>query len=411
MCLQGGYKTHTVTQIGNLIWCFNTKKISLRALRIYFACLVIVAAREAAKRSRRRDKTGARELPPRYLVQELARLTGCRSLYVRRELRLLERAGLLLFSETEIVFTKSQLPGSQDVTAMLAGRRSIMRPIPLPRPLLRYLAQCSKIAVIKTILAYCTRGLSLSRTGEVAGKGTAKASWIAKVTGLSLRAVRTARAGLIAIAFIADDEGSKQWKLNRDGAYFSINLAWSNPAAQENVLDEGADATIAVDNSPSLNTHFAPPIPQKRPEFAPPYKDLKTPKGLKNQKTQQADHSGFYRKETKNPNLNDIQLDDLRRLSRLKELYRQAVLAKWLSDSEANLRNFVAAAVRATRVHGDAVKIFVSIVRQGLWHQINHEQEDRAREVLRRERERARVTQLSLVHTLDLLNCLRSVPT
>jgi len=91
------------------------------------------------------------------------------------------------------------------------------------------------------------------------------------------------------------------------------------------------------------------------------------------------------------PTLKNITSDDLHRLSHLEELYKQATAAAWLPDCEANLRNFVAAAVRATRAgtacsestacsgSGDAVRIFVGIVRRGLWPNITQEQEDRRR--------------------------------
>ena len=70
------------------------------------------------------------------------------------------------------------------------------------------------------MLAYCVRGLSISRDGEVSGKGTAKASWIADTLG-HLAAGRSPRkSGVDRLGFISRDEGSKQWKLNRDGAYF-----------------------------------------------------------------------------------------------------------------------------------------------------------------------------------------------
>ena len=109
-------------------------------------------------------------------------------------------------------------------------------------------------------------------------------------------------------------------------------------------------------------------------EFAPPYKRSSSTKStvLTNQKDYPAESgkTGFLSKKPEKPTIKDIQLDDLKRVSSVEELYRQAVAAKWLPDCEANLRNFVGAAVRATRVSGDAVRIFVGIVRRGLWHHI-----------------------------------------
>lgn len=388
MCLQGGYKTQTVLQLGNLISAFRLEKISLRALRLYLAALVIVAAREAAKRSRTNERQ-KRLVMPRYLMKELSRLTACPLPRVRGELRSLERAGLLLFSETEISFTEAPLPGSDDVTELLAAQRSTARPVPLPRPLLRLLARSRRPGTVLTMLAYCVRGLSLSRDGEVRGRGTAKASWLSEVTGQTVRSVRNARAELIARGLITDDEGSKQWKLNRDGAYFTVNLAWSEPPAVDNLAPEC--------------TTFSPPMAENCPNFSSPYEDMKTLNRSKNQETrtcggQQAEPTGVCRAngigegkarnedvplKVKNPSLRNIQFEDLRRVSTLKMLFRQAVSAKWLEDSEANFRNFVAAAVRATRIKcSDPVRVFVAIVRRQLWHHITQEQEDRAAEVI-----------------------------
>jgi hypothetical protein len=88
------------------------------------------------------------------------------------------------------------------------------------------------------------------------------------------------------------------------------------------------------------------------------------------------------------PSLRNIKPDDLRKLSRLRVLFIQATAAKWITHSEANLRNFVAAAARASRVDGDAVRIFVGIVRRGLWHHLAIEDEKRAIAAIRREQER-----------------------
>jgi hypothetical protein len=84
--------------------------------------------------------------------------------------------------------------------------------------------------------------------------------------------------------------------------------------------------------------------------------------------------------------LRDIKPEDLKRLSRLRVLYAEATAAKWLTPSEASFRNFVAAAAKATRVHGDAVRVFVGIVRRGRWHHLTNEDDERARSAINRER-------------------------
>jgi len=141
----------------------------------------------------------------------------------------------------------------------------------------------------------------------------------------------------------------------------------------------------------------APPTPEKCTESAPPIEIPGTPYGSKNQKAAQPQRAASRpvtgvceaneRKIPERPSLRDIKPEDLKRLPRLKVLYAEATAANWLNRSEANLRNFVAAAARATRVEGDPVRIFVGIVRKALWHHLTSADEERATSALRRERE------------------------
>jgi cytosine/adenosine deaminase-related metal-dependent hydrolase len=77
------------------------------------------------------------------------------------------------------------------------------------------------------------------------------------------------------------------------------------------------------------------------------------------------------------------------------ELYRQAVAVGWLTASQANEQNFLAAGVRAKRQAGNPVRIFVGIVRRGLWDYITQEQETQAVQALKRWREKRTVTESS----------------
>ena len=74
--------------------------------------------------------------------------------------------------------------------------------------------------------------------------------------------------------------------------------------------------------------------------------------------------------------MTDIKPEDLREMPRLEALYRQAVARKWLPDCENSIRNFVGAATRSRQVEGNPVKIFVGIVKKGLWHHVTQAQED-----------------------------------
>ena len=409
MCIHGGYKTQTVTQVANLISSYDAGEITLRALRIYLAALVSVASREAAKRSRARVKR-RREVTPRFLISELSRLTGLPECVVKNGFRLLKKQELLTFGETEISFSENSRVGSHELLSDLAGNRSPLRPVPVPRTLLRFLARCTKASTIKTALAYAVRGLTLSRRGEITGKGSIKATSIANTMAMSERSARSARAELLSIGFITDDEGSIQRKLNRTGAYFTVNLLWKEPKpSYERVINRGgsegtikspaAEGVSPVDNSGSAKSKFAPPGAKNRTLFAPPYKDKKTLFRSKNQEThpERLNPSGLCTAKNENqrprvqaalppPNIRDVRPEDLKSFGRVEELYRQAVKVRLIEPTEANAINFIGAAARATRVEGDAPRIFMGIIRGKLWKNISDADEDRALAALRRYR-------------------------
>ena len=170
--------------------------------------------------------------------------------------------------------------------------------------------------------------------------------------------------------------GSRQLKLNRDGAYFVLNLDWS-PAAKS---QEPPSQNVAV---------FAPPPPKNRAVFAPPIKDKKTSYESKNQETRAAEPAGVCKEgKEKPPTLRQVVPADLWSFGRLEALYGQAVAAGWIQPSDAQALDFIAAAVRARQVtNGDPVRIFVATVRQRLWHHITLDQEDHARRALNRFRD------------------------
>ncbi len=178
VCIQGGYKTVTPVQIANCFGALNQDAISYRAVRVYFACLSLVATREAAKRDavKKRTKPCAEV---RYRVSELCAVTGLKSGAVKRDLRSLKKAALLLWSEKALSVRSDSVPGTEGLLQSLSGRRSALRPIPVPRSVLRLVARSTKGALGKTAMAYVIRGLSIDRKdASIRAAGTVKASWI-----------------------------------------------------------------------------------------------------------------------------------------------------------------------------------------------------------------------------------------
>lgn len=378
MCVKSGYKTLTPIVLANCLGALQRKEISQRTVRVFFACVSTLAVREAAGRTAR--KKGRQECKsPRYSRAELKTLTGLSECAIKRELRVLRRQALLLYEPSRITVNQGLLPGNESLCSWLSGKRTPKRPIPVPRAVLRFLARSKRRALSQTMVAYVARGAVLDmRTREVRGAGTVKSSAIAKAFKLSLRSVKASRKELINEGFITKDTASFQRKLNRDGAYFRLNLDWSD------------------------RRQFAPHAHRNRVVFAPPYKYNKTSYEFKNQKAQggvpkmpgvcKANKSG----EETEPNLKNVRREDLKSYPRLRILFEQAVRAAWIRNSEADFLNWVAAAVRANTVPArDPVRVFVAIVRRHRWELITQAQEDRARAAIRHYRERENVPRVS----------------
>ena len=423
---KSGYLCLTVAQLSNLVVLLKSGRISLLDARVYLGGIELLERREIAKRVRALSGDRA-EKPSRYSLDELAAVTReTRPARVRQALKRLESAGVLSFASHRVETTRAGLFPEESLSVELKRRGALSRLVPVPRRLLAELCLEPRKSVLLTKLAYIIRGLSLDReSGELRSRGCIKASWIAEFFGLSIRSVRLARSSLIRSGFIGKDRSSFQRKLNRDGSYFEIAVCRyaGTLAAENSSQSDSLDSVPAHSERDSAGTlarprvepaqvvevgqvgqlcvptRIAPPQPQNRTRIAPPRERQETPYGLKNQKPERGwseprpSTPGVRGTEVRKPSLKNIQLEDLRRLSSLRILYAQAVAAKWLSGTEAEFQNFVAAAVRATRLTQDAVRtepvrVFVGIVRRKLWNHITSEQEDRAREVITKFRER-----------------------
>lgn len=366
--MRGGYQPITPIQLGNIIHAFLVREISWPAVRLAFASIEMQAIREAAKRSR--PKWKKRPVTSRFTKAEFAKLTHLNPRAISRGLGELARAGLLDCSASALSIKSQCAAGAESVIEDLSNGRGSRRLIPVPRPLLRFLAKESSAPLAQVMVGYLARGLSLQRSSkEIRNRGTVKARWIADVFGVSLRAVRYAQAKLRASGWIGKDTGSKQWKLNRDGAYFDINLDWEPPLASEKA------SKVCVD--------CARPQSEIGTCGAPPIEDKFSPSESKNQFA--LSKPGFCLKESKRrsiPNLSEVRAEDLCSVERLRALFGQAVRRGWLRPCAADELNFFGAAVRARHVSGEGPRIFAGIVRNRLWQHITGAQEDEARRML-----------------------------
>ncbi len=381
MIIPGGFHTLTPTQLCNVLWTFQERRISNQAFRVAFALEAQQAIGCALRRLRPQRRSPLSNAP-----ELLSRLSGIPRDRVATALRQLDRAGVLAGPGLR----KTPIPGSEALLEVLRCRRSARRPIPVPRRILMFLAQLSALALSQVMIGYLLRGLSRHpRTGEMGHRGTVKASWLARHLGLSLRSVRLARASLINQGWISADTQSIQRKLNRDGAYFTIRLDW-----KPNPVRTSQESRPMSPPAPTQNRHLdresAPLQPNRPPDFAPPKEDLRTSiEKDQNQRTHPTaplpePSPGVFKSK---PNLNAVQLEDLRNFGRMEILFRQAVQRYGLAPVEAEVLNFIAAAVRAREIGRDPARVFVWMVRHRKWDHITQAQEDYARRALARYRQ------------------------
>lgn len=377
----------------NAVGAYHAGLISVSSLRAYLACLEAKAANETETRCIKREtgKVKPEAAPSKNQLEKL--LSG----RCARELRQLERAGLVSVRGGDVTITDIILS-----TASSCSHRSAARLIPVPREMLRTLLQEPRPAVILAALVYFLYGLSFERgTGNVKRVGAIKATTIADLTGLSLRAVRSARAELIARGWITKDEASTQWKLNRTGAYFEINTSWTRKGAancSRPELPTEPRSAPPVDNSRPAPAESAPPEAQKSTEFALP---IKRPERFFQNHKDQKERTGVFEngrggERAPNsmlsmPNIRNVRLIDLKKPDRLEALYREFVRTGKLDCSEASAINFAAAAIRAGTIpelsDQRRVRVFLGIVQRRLWANITQAEEDKALSVLRRVRQ------------------------
>lgn len=368
--ITGGYYSLTTIQICNVLGAVEAHVISYGALRTFFGAVAQSAARKAAQ------STSEKAIPVRFRREELVALTGSSDRSIRSQLTELSKAELLNFSASDITVSTTPLECASTRLERIAGEgRQGNRLIPVPRRVLRYLARCRVPSIAKAVVAYLIRGLTRQKNGAIKHCGSVKASWVAKIAGISLRAAKAARKVLIQMGWLSEDTGSTQRKLNRTGAYFSINTDWQ-PEGEKSSTKKVPDYT-----------ELAPPPPEKCIELAPPYKDKKTLSDIKTKNLT----SGASKKQMEEPDLNCIKPYDLKSLSRLFKLYDQAVLRGWILPSEANLLFFLSSALRVQQTPcREPIRAFVAIVRRNLRSHVTQAQEDEVRRKLQAYREQHR---------------------
>ncbi len=378
----GGYSTFTTGELWLLCNSVAKKELAFSSLKIYLACKEMVERRCKTKKS------------AQYGAGEIEKLTGLSSRSIKIGLKQLANRKLLLFSEDVIAFYPIEL------SEKCPFDTNPNRLVPIPRRLLRVLSRHHSKGQIIVTLVHCARGLFLLQ-GQLVMKGAVKSSWIQKALNIGRTTINSTRAWLRKIGFLKAQQGIAQWRLNRFGYYFEI-LCGQFPKRKKRETSKNTEIDtpykITPFNKLKLNTSNR--------------RLTSNSKGYK---------SGFFkRKFNSEPDIRDIQREDLKQISSLLTLFKQATLRGWLVDSEHSFQNFVGAAVRATNLGTNPPALFVGLVKnKSFWKYITHAEEERAVSAIKRYREkylekdscRSKNTQAEKGKVLDLVkNLIPEVP-
>lgn len=368
--IDGGYVLINQKALLRLKAQISTRELTANEARGIIGFLEMRSIRNAAEALRSKNKKCS-ALIPNYSAKELSKLTNLPQKVASRVFKIAISSDLFSPEKGKIV--------------------------PVPRRLIRFLAKCEKRSTILVLLAYLERGMSFDK-GEIKNAGTIKASLIAEQTGLTLRSVRAARAELLELGILTPDTTIYQRKLNRDGAYFTINLSWRDEKVAEVINLKGSERAPkspivgekVVDNLQAPKRQISSPPTKNSTKISPPYRNKISSYEYRNQKTQGTEPAGVckqtFRKE-KSPTIKDIQPEDLREFSRNEALYWQARNRGLISGSEADILNWISASIRARETQNPA-KIFMGIIKKKLFHHITQAQEEQARMALNRRREK-----------------------
>lgn len=311
-------------------------RIGLRDFRVWLACHELRARRCVVGDSR----------VPNYTLEELGTLVGgVGGEHLRRSLRALERENIVTFDGRSIDLT----PGLD------RGQRG--RLIPVPRPVLRHLCRATGRAYLATALGHLLRCL-FYRTGECRSGGWCKSSWVADTFGVALRAVKDARQKLVRLGILLLAHAD-QLRLNRFGKPVLVSLEWGSRSAPRK-----AEST----------TESAPPREHKK---------LSSRRSEHQKPARAADPAGA-RTRVKEPDLNNITVEDLKDPWRLAALFKQARLRGWVRKTEAEILGFFAAAAHALRVGTqNPAGLFRWLLAERRWSMVSNADEDHARALIR----------------------------
>ena len=141
---------------------------------------------------------------------------------------------------------------------MFAELSSPNRKVPVPRRMIRRLAGGLSRSRMATVIAHLMRCLFYKKGQGCTSSGCCKASWIARVFGVTERSVYDARRYLVVELGWLTTQESTQRVLNRDGLWVTIDLAWGPEGRTE------VPVPSPVIESPAVESPVVEALPPNR---------------------------------------------------------------------------------------------------------------------------------------------------
>jgi hypothetical protein len=384
----GGYRLIPVSSLLQAWLAYRSGEISLRDLRVWFACHEMLARRSHAKGDRK----------PKFTIEEVHQLVGgVGGQHIRQSITHLTKAGLIQWSESSLTILRpepTQAKYGVPLKSMLAKVTNHQRRIPVPRRIVRFIGLKGTRALIATILGHMLRCLYL-RNGSCNSIGRCKASWIADVFSVDLRSIKAARADLIRNGWLIPGDSSQILK-NRYGAAFAINIHWqvgSNYTAP--TLSNEHNKTVSPPRTPVTHNQKPTPINNKYLSKKSTNNQYPGSTGLPGVwKGEEREEKPVPRHERvgdslavaatrKTPSMSDIRVEDLRDAKRCEALYQDAVRRKLIrNDARHRLEFFTAAAYAQRKATRNPCGLFRTIIQNQLWHHGTAMDEESAQQIL-----------------------------
>lgn len=372
---KGGYEAIGVGQLAMAWWAYREGHISKFDLRCWFACWELEVRRRLSGGKYKPAVEGLRQLvggPPDERGRAMVRAAVKRLLAVG----LLRSCG-----EQGITFSDSpdelRVDDRSSLAEMFAELSSPNRKVPVPRRMIRRLAGGLSRSRMATVIAHLMRCLFYKKGEGCTSSGCCKASWIARVFGVTERSIYDARRYLVVELGWLTTQESTQRVLNRDGLWVTIDLAWG-PEGRAEVPVESPEQGKGNVDEPRIE--FSGPPADSAAQFSGPKEDKNPLTGSKDQKPAGGGEPGFSISETeeKKPTLLDITTKDLRNPERLGKLHAEAVERELITSSEADRLKFFAGAAHAQSVGANPTRLFAWMIWKERWDFITQADEDEA---------------------------------